>query len=244
MYSWVNEPRPLPYMHPHSGTPPAPKRPHTARDMNNTANTPFETIDLNPDLEKQQHPALHTASAQVGEPSARRGTARRYFSSAAWWQEEYWYAIACVATAACLVLLLQSYDGRAVPTLGWGLQLDTAIIAMVTIVRVSMKGFVEAALSQGAWIWVSERAQRRRGRYNARLSDFRVFDEASRGLWGSLCLLWKMRLRHLGCIGAAIVVLIHGFETFSQQMVMFEQRPQQVANGTYSPASAPPRSEV
>ncbi|KAK0629998.1 hypothetical protein B0T17DRAFT_206942 [Bombardia bombarda] len=53
-----------------------------------------------------------------------------------------------------------------------------------------------------------------------------------------------MKFKHLGCIGAAIIILVHGFETFSQQMVTFEQRPQRVINDTYSPAPPPPRSEV
>ena len=49
---------------------------------------------------------------------------------------------------------------------------------------------------------------------------------------------------HLGCLGAFIVIVSHGFETFSQQMVLFEQRPRQLVNESYSPAPAPARSEV
>ncbi|KAK0734201.1 hypothetical protein B0T26DRAFT_687643 [Lasiosphaeria miniovina] len=61
---------------------------------------------------------------------------------------------------------------------------------------------------------------------------------------------------HLGCVGAAIIVLVHGFETFSQQMVTFEQRPAPVAgNGSFTSvggagqvsvavAPPPPRAEV
>ncbi|KAK3393681.1 hypothetical protein B0H63DRAFT_555011 [Podospora didyma] len=198
----------------------------------------FETIDLEPDLEKQE------PQPDPNAPKKRRHRARKYFSSAAWWQDEYWMLGVCVATAACLAVLLRQYDNRVVPEdLGFGLQVDTAIIALVTIVRVSLKAFVETALAQGAWIWVSEMAQRR-CKHNARLSDFKVFDEASRGMWGSLCLIWRMKFRHLGCIGAAIIILIHGFETFSQQMVIFEQRPTPFLNSSYNPAPAPARSEV
>jgi len=50
--------------------------------------------------------------------------------------------------------------------------------------------------------------------------------------------------RHLGCIGAFIVIMAHGFETFSQQMVIFEQRPRQLVNGESIPAPEPPRAEV
>ncbi|KAK3694909.1 hypothetical protein B0T22DRAFT_86784 [Podospora appendiculata] len=137
-------------------------------------------------LEKQQRPS--------SGPGTRQHHARKYFSSASWWQEEYWCALLCVVTATSLALLLHHYDDQVVPELGWGIQIDTAIIALVTVVRVSMKAFVETAVSQGAWIWVSEMSQRR-CRHSARLSDFKVFDEASRGLWGSLCLLWRLKLR-------------------------------------------------
>lgn len=92
------------------------------------------------------------------------------------------------------MFLLEHYDSRVVPELSWGLQLDTAIIALVTVVRVSLKAIVESSISQGAWIWVSEAAQMRSD-HHARLDDFKLFDEASRGLWGSICLIWRMKFR-------------------------------------------------
>jgi len=80
-----------------------------------------------------------------------------------------------------LTLLLIKYDGRVVPELIGGLQLDTFIIAMTSVVRVAMKAIVESSVSQGAWLWVS-RAQQKRCQHRARLRDFKLFDEASRGL--------------------------------------------------------------
>jgi len=59
-----------------------------------------------------------------------------------------------------------------------------------------MSAIVEAAISQGAWIWISEAGQHR-SRHRAQLSDFKVFDEASRGMLGSLNLLWRMKLRYV-----------------------------------------------
>jgi hypothetical protein len=132
-----------------------------------------EDVSLQPDLEEQRQPPV--------PPPARKRGVRKYFSSVAWWGEEYWYAMICLVTAACLGYLLAHYDNHLVPDLGWGLQIDTAIIALVSIVRTSLKGFVETALSQSAWIWVSESSQRRR-KHTARLADFKVFHEASQGL--------------------------------------------------------------
>lgn len=49
--------------------------------------------------------------------------------------------------------------------------------------------------------------------------------------------------RHAASLGAAIIVVTHFFETFSQQMISYEQRPLEMANGSH-PAPAPPRSEI
>ena len=62
-----------------------------------------------------------------------------------------------------------------------GIQIDTIIIALISIVRVSLKAIVEGAISQSAWNWVSERSQLR-CHHRARFSDFKLFDEASRGM--------------------------------------------------------------
>ncbi|KAK3950306.1 hypothetical protein QBC32DRAFT_372077 [Pseudoneurospora amorphoporcata] len=143
-----------------------------------------------------------------------------------------------------LVILLRYYDNQLVPELGVGVQFDSVLIVMVTIFRISLTGFVGSCLSQGAWLWVSEISQQRYN-HDAPLSDFSVFDGSSRGMRGSLKLLWRMKLKHLGCLGALIIILSHWFETFSQQMVLFEQRPQILnrgSNGTSHPIKSTNRA--
>ncbi|KAK3354672.1 hypothetical protein B0H65DRAFT_504715 [Neurospora tetraspora] len=132
-----------------------------------------------------------------------------------------------------LVTLLRYYDNQLVPELGVGVQFDSVLLVMVTIFRISLMAFVGSCLSQGAWLWVSEISQQRYN-HDALLSDFSVFDGSSRGIRGSLRLLWRMKLKHLGCIGALIIILSHWFETFSQQMVLFEQRPRILNRGVDS----------
>lgn len=48
---------------------------------------------------------------------------------------------------------------------------------------------------------------------------------------------------HLACLGALIIVVTHGFETFSQQMFVYEQKPMVDLNQTSRPAPAPYRSD-
>ncbi|OAA73444.1 arginase family protein [Cordyceps fumosorosea ARSEF 2679] len=116
------------------------------------------------------------------------------------------------------------------------------VIALVTISRVAMGNIVEACISQCAWIWISKSHQRRTHTV-ARLEDFKLFDEASRGFLGSVALIWRMKGLHLSCIGATIIIITHGFETFSQQMVDYVARPVVFKNEAERSAPANLRSD-
>ncbi|KAK4647658.1 uncharacterized protein QC761_103360 [Podospora bellae-mahoneyi] len=181
-----------------------------------------------------------------GEGGRRRR--RKYYSSFSWWKEEYVYAGLSVVAVVGLAGFLRTYDGQVLPQeFGWsGISFETGVVALVTAMRLCMDAYVGSAISQGAWLWVSESAQMRRkggedGRCGAKLEDFGKFDAASRGLRGAIKLIWRLKGRHLGCVGAAIAILGVGFETFSQEMVSFEQQPRHLDNGTLSPAPAPAR---
>ncbi|KAH6651706.1 hypothetical protein BKA67DRAFT_537566 [Truncatella angustata] len=63
----------------------------------------------------------------------------------------------------------------------------------------------------------------------------------SQGAW-----IWVSAARqehsHLACVGAGIIILITGFETFSQQMVTFDELPIAQVNMTNPPAPPSPRN--
>ncbi|EGX91852.1 arginase family protein [Cordyceps militaris CM01] len=159
-----------------------------------------------------------------------------------WWADEYKSAVICGLSIAILSVVLWYYDGKLVPRLSPGLDLEMVVIALVTVARVAMGNVVEACLSQCAWIWIAKSHQRRT-KTVARLEDFKLFDEASRGFLGSVALMWRMKGLHLSCIGAAIIIFTHGFETFSQQMVHYVARPIVFRNETERSAPANYRSE-
>ncbi|KAI0109036.1 hypothetical protein GGR51DRAFT_558834 [Nemania sp. FL0031] len=138
------------------------------------------------------------------------------------WQEEYAYCLVCVAAAAVLVALLGAFNGKAEPSWSTEVRLTTVLIAIMSVYRLALKAIMESCVSQGAWIWVSGF---RKGKTEAKLEDFKMFDEASRGLYGALVLLWRMKASHLSCVGSLITILILGFETFSSQMVTYTDIP-------------------
>jgi Protein of unknown function (DUF3176) len=136
---------------------------------------------INPEKLKTHDGALDDDDGLVSVTDHGPVKMREYLSAMKWWDEEYRCALVCITGSVLLGLMLRHYDNQLVPDLPWGLNFDMVIVAIMTGVRVALKSIVEASISQGAWIWVSAAYQQRRSR-EARLEDFKVFDEASRGL--------------------------------------------------------------
>ncbi|EQK98038.1 arginase family protein [Ophiocordyceps sinensis CO18] len=202
------------------------------------------------------------AKANLGHDGPRPRQRRLDSSSFRWWTDEYRCAALCIGGIVALALVLWHFDGKLAPHFEPGIELDMIVIAIMTLIRVTLGSIVESCICQGAWIWVSKSHQART-RNRARLEDFKLFDEASRGFLGSLALLWRLKGlwvlpvpfaprfqgsdhqagSHLSCLGALIIVVTHGFETFSQQMFVYVQNPTAYTNDTFRPAPAPFRSD-
>lgn len=84
------------------------------------------------------------------------------------------------------------FDGKLEPEWNSNIRFSTVIVAIMSVFRLALRAIIETCISQGAWIWVSTF---RKGNVEARLEDFKMFDEAATGIWGSLVLLWRMKGR-------------------------------------------------
>nr|XP_036581537.1 uncharacterized protein CTRU02_08587 [Colletotrichum truncatum]KAF6789888.1 hypothetical protein CTRU02_08587 [Colletotrichum truncatum] len=199
--------------------------------MNNQHQKPARKIrQKRPRFEQAVHDGTVNDDDDEGEGPPRPRPKSNYKSLYKWWNDEYRLVAVCVAGAIALGIVFQQFDNQLVPKLPGGIDFDVVIVAMFTCVRVAMSGIVESSISQAAWIWVSEARQRRTNDMRAKLEDFKIYDEASRGL-------------HLACIGAMIVVLVHGLEASSQQLYQYEGQPWEVNDGEKPPIVAPPRSD-
>ncbi|KXH68792.1 hypothetical protein CSAL01_00060 [Colletotrichum salicis] len=184
-----------------------------------TSSRPCKTLRGRVKFQQSEHDGAVDDDDNTEEGPPRPLPKSDYKSLYKWWNDEYRLVVVCIIGAIVLGIIFKSYNGEPIPQLMNGkLDFDVIIVAMFTCVRVAMSGIVETSISQSAWIWVSEARQRRTNDSRARLEDFKIYDEASRGLWGSLYLLWRLRGRHLACIGALIVILVHGLEASSQQL--------------------------
>lgn len=76
---------------------------------------------------------------------------------------------------------------------------------------------VSEALGQLKWSWFLE--------HSKQMWDFEIFDNASRGPWGSLLLLIRTKGRALAALGALIMLCAMALDPFFQQVVDFPERP-------------------
>lgn len=114
---------------------------------------------------------------------------RRRHTLLAWWPEVVW----CVVSVACIAVLvsvLSVYNDKPLPRWPLALTLNTVIAFISTVCRTAFVIPVVEALSQSKWNWFKRHGPRP-------IKDFQVFDEASRGPWGSLKLLFTLKGRYV-----------------------------------------------
>lgn len=101
-----------------------------------------------------------------------------------WWQE----IICCVislAAFAILVIVLKQFNQKPLPRWPSGITLNTIVAALSTIARTAFLIPISEGLSQWKWMWFKKKPRP--------LADFDMFDQASRGPWGSLGLVVRTK---------------------------------------------------
>ncbi|KAK1977881.1 hypothetical protein LZ30DRAFT_600329 [Colletotrichum cereale] len=134
--------------------------------------------------------------------------------SGSWTFEIVSLFVAILATAA-IICVLGVYDGK--PLVSWHFQITiNAVIALLaTVATATMAVVLSSGISQLKWIHFLRRRP---------LSDMEVFDDASRGTWGALMMLIKLRGGFLGSFGAFVAILTLAFNPFAQQIATFHGR--------------------
>jgi hypothetical protein len=128
-----------------------------------------------------------------GTPPPRTVAARGFGASplyvlTRWWPE----FLSCLVSFACLValvLVLRAYDGQPLPTWSGGITLNTVVALLSTVCRTLFVIAASQALSQAKWNWFKTSPRP--------LADLSAFDDASRGPWGSLKLVFTMKGRYV-----------------------------------------------
>ena len=135
---------------------------------------------------------------------------RRYSVIRTWWLE----VLSCILFLAAffaIVATVYPYSGKKPPKWKYGLTLNTFIAIEMVILKAAMLLVVAEGLGQLKWSWF--------GRERT-LHDLATYDKASRGPWGALMLLFKLRGQQLvSCIGAFVILAALIIDPFAQQLI-------------------------
>ncbi|KAK1624170.1 hypothetical protein BDP81DRAFT_112050 [Colletotrichum phormii] len=161
-----------------------------------------------------EYELVRTPSAEKTGNNTRRPSRRRWQILKGWWPEIIW----CLISVVCIIVLvtvLRSYDNQPLPNWPLGLTLNTVVAFISTFCRTSFVLPVVESLSQYKWNWYKSPRP---------LGDFAVFDEASRGPWGSLKLLLRTKGRLVGILSSVILVSGIATSTLTQSVVTYPTR--------------------
>jgi Protein of unknown function (DUF3176) len=131
------------------------------------------------------------------------------------WLWEVLTIIVSVICMAAIITILLAYHRRPVQSLPSGITLNAIVSFLATVSKAAMLVSVASCISQLKWHWFDQRR---------RLADFGMFDECSRGPWGSFLFLLRKNLPLLAAFGAVITIIAIGLDPFIQQIISYPTR--------------------
>ncbi|KAF2105545.1 hypothetical protein BDV96DRAFT_655491 [Lophiotrema nucula] len=133
-----------------------------------------------------------------------------------WWLGELVAVLSSCALVVALCIILKKYDGQQVPSFGtWfnsGITLGTLVSLLTTLSVAMALSTVQECLSQLKWLWYSGASRP--------LGDVETYDRASRGLTGSVQLLWKLRFTPTASFGALLTIAHLAIAPLAQQSLL------------------------
>jgi hypothetical protein len=185
---------------------------------------PFQTVSSTYSL-----PISYTDSTQahnlVKTPTAPRRHAAFTLGDWIW---EFAAAVVSLGCLAAAIVVLAIYDDKSLTS--WSFifhaNLNTVIAILSTLSRTALLVPVASCISQLKWIHLASSPRS--------LRDFQIFDDASRGPWGALELIWRLNFRSkLATWGSFITILTLAMGPFAQQLVSYPIRLQFAPQATF-----------
>lgn len=119
----------------------------------------------------------------------------------------------CAALLIATAIILHQHDGRLVQPLGGGISLNALVSTLISVLYVFLMVPIGSSIAQLKW-----------NHFDAPypLYDIHLFDEASKGVFGSLALLLTRPIHLLPLLGALLQILIQSIGPFVQQIITTE----------------------
>ncbi|RDW57738.1 hypothetical protein BP5796_12539 [Coleophoma crateriformis] len=131
------------------------------------------------------------------------------------WTLEILSGIAAIVLFVGLISVLRMFDGQHQQDWRYTHFTRNAVVgAFITIIRMLLLIVVTKSLSQNKWTWFSSP-----NRIGHRFSELESFDDASRGFLGSIRLLGVVKVFHIASMGALVIILVIGLDTFVQNVL-------------------------
>ncbi|USP76811.1 hypothetical protein yc1106_04085 [Curvularia clavata] len=134
----------------------------------------------------------------------------------------YWEIVAAVFSLACviaIIVLLKTYQEKSLSRWRFyhDITLNTLVALLSTLSRTALIVPVASCISQLKWVHLMSSPRP--------LRDFQILDEASRGPWGSLTLIWRLHFKtKLATWGALITIASLTMGPLSQQLLSYPSR--------------------
>ncbi|PVH91779.1 hypothetical protein DM02DRAFT_545137 [Periconia macrospinosa] len=125
----------------------------------------------------------------------------------------WWVSAICMAV---IIGFLVHYKGKRIPNWPGSLTLNAFIAILSKVSGAALILPVSEALGQLKWTWFQG--------HSKTMWDFEIFDNASRGPWGSFLLLIRTKGKALAALGALITLFSLALDPFFQQVVDFPDR--------------------
>lgn len=152
----------------------------------------------------------HGAYHSVGGVAGNRTQAKEKSLLRIWWPEII-HCFLLLGAFLAVVATVRPYEGRPLPKWPYRLNINALISIYMVILKGSILLVTAEGLSQLKWKWFAQERP---------LRDLETYDRASRGPWGALILLRRLRFRELiASVGAFITVATLLVDPFAQQVV-------------------------
>lgn len=136
------------------------------------------------------------------------------------------FSIACIVALGIILLV---YEGQATPHMRFGLTLNAIVSILATGARATLIFVVASAIGQLKWYRFSS---------SRKLSHLQDVDDASRGVLGSLTILFTFKAGFLVSLGACITVLALAYDPFVQQIIKYPGRAISIPSNATTTANA------
>jgi hypothetical protein len=198
----INEKTPISNIHPGLGIINGPSKP--------------PSIQISPPFNEKSDPEANIAQ-RIEETLWRYSASGNILKR--WLLEVLSWLFSAICMAAVIGVLIRLKDE---PLTKWalaektGLTLNAYISILSKMAGAALILPVSEALGQLKWSWFLE--------HSKQMWDFEIFDNASRGPWGSFLLLIRTKGRALAALGAMIMLCSLALDPFFQQVVDFPSR--------------------